>query len=170
MPVIPILTRALREPPAIGRLFSITATTAGTSPCTWSCSLIPKEASLQGGTGLNIYIRQYDALVKSTIKHPAVFGYLVGNEIFVGVTQNPQFWTNFGTLINAAQEIGISQGQNPFLMTAINDEFTPQTSWPAIKLGEQSGKLRNLDSWCITSIGARSLGDRAIRFSPSIWL
>ena len=52
----------------------------------------------QGGTGLNIYIRQYDALVKSTIKHPAVFGYLVGNEIFGGVTQNPQFWTNFGTL------------------------------------------------------------------------
>jgi hypothetical protein len=34
-------------------------------------------------------------------------------------------------------------------MTAINDEFTPQTSWPAIKLGEQSGKLSNLDSWCI---------------------
>jgi len=87
--------------------------------------------------------------VKSTIKHPAVFGYLVGNEIFGGVTQNPQFWTNFGTLINAAQGAGISQGQNPFLMTAINDEFTPQTSWPAIKLGEQSGKLRNLDSWCI---------------------
>ena len=103
----------------------------------------------QGGTGLNNYIRQYDELVKSTVKHPAVFGYLVGNEIFDGVTQNPQFWTNFGTLINAAQGAGLSQGQNPFLMTAINDEFTPQTSWPAIKLGEQSGKLTNLDSWCI---------------------
>ena len=54
-----------------------------------------------------------------------------------------------GTLINAAQGAGLSQGQNPFLMTAINDEFTPQTSWPAIKLGEQSGQLGNLDSWCI---------------------
>ncbi|HYY35703.1 MAG TPA: hypothetical protein VE867_04955, partial [Candidatus Binatia bacterium] len=29
------------------------------------------------------------------------------------------------------------------------DEFTPQTSWPAIKRGEQSGKLSHLDSWCI---------------------
>jgi hypothetical protein len=103
----------------------------------------------QGGAGLNNYIRQYDELVKSTVKHPAVFGYLVGNEIFGGVTQNPQFWTNFGRLIDAAQGAGLSQSQNPFLMTAINDEFTPQTSWPAIKLGEQSGKLRNLDSWCI---------------------
>jgi hypothetical protein len=103
----------------------------------------------QGGTGLNNYIRQYDELVKSTVKHPAVFAYLVGNEIFDGVTQSPQFWTNFGRLIDAAQGAGLSQGQNPFLMTAINDEFTPQTSWPAIKLGEQSGKLRNLDSWCI---------------------
>jgi hypothetical protein len=103
----------------------------------------------QGGTGLNNYIRQYDELVKSTVTHPAVFGYLVGNEIFGGVTQNPQFWQNFGTLINAAQGAGLNQGQNPFLMTAINDEFTPQTSWPAIKLGEQSGKLSNLDSWCI---------------------
>jgi hypothetical protein len=103
----------------------------------------------QGGTGLNNYIRQYDELVKSTAKHPAVFGYLVGNEIFGGVTQNPQFWTNFGRLIDAAHGAGLSQGQNPFLMTAINDEFTPQASWPAIKLGEQSGKLGNLDSWCI---------------------
>jgi hypothetical protein len=99
----------------------------------------------QGGTGLNNYIRQYDELVKSTIKHPAVFGYLVGNEIFGGVTQNPQFWTNFGRLIDSAQGAGLSQDQNPFLATAINDEI----GWPPIKLGEQSGKLRNLDSWCI---------------------
>jgi hypothetical protein len=87
--------------------------------------------------------------VKSTVKHPAVFGYMIGNEIFGGVTQNPQFWQNFGTLINAAQGAGLSQNQNPFLMTAVNDEFTSQTSWPAIKLGEQSGKLTNLDAWCI---------------------
>jgi hypothetical protein len=103
----------------------------------------------QGGVGLDNYIREYTELVKSTVKHPAVFGYLIGNEIFGGVTQNSQFWTNFGKLIDAAQGAGLSQGQAPFLMTATNDEFTPQTSWPAIKLGEQSGKLRNLDSWCI---------------------
>jgi hypothetical protein len=103
----------------------------------------------QGGPGFFDYIRQYDELVKSTVKHPAVFGYMIGNEIFGGVTQNPQFWQNFGTLINAAQGAGLSQSQNPFLMTAVNDEFTPQTSWPAIKLGEQSGKLQNLDAWAI---------------------
>ena len=103
----------------------------------------------QGGNSLNDYIRQYDEMVKSTVKHPAVFGYMIGNEIFDGVTGNPQFWNNFGTLINAAQGAGLSQGQNPFLMSATNDNFTPQNSWPAIKLGEQSGKLANLDSWCI---------------------
>jgi hypothetical protein len=103
----------------------------------------------QGGAGLNDYIRQYDKLVKSTVKHPAVFGYMIGNEIFDSVTGNPQFWTNFGRLIDAAQAAGLSQSQNPFLMTAVNDEFTPQNFWPAINLGEQSGKLRNLDSWCI---------------------
>lgn len=104
----------------------------------------------QGGNGLNNYIRQYDKMVKSTVKHPAVFGYLIGNEIFGGgVTQNSQFWQNFGTLIDAAQGAGLSRGERPFLMTATNDEYTPQTSWPAIKLGEQSGRLRNLDAWCI---------------------
>ena len=38
-----------------------------------------------GGSGLDNYIRDYDRLVKSTIRHPAVFGYMVGNEIFGGV-------------------------------------------------------------------------------------
>jgi hypothetical protein len=103
----------------------------------------------QGGTGLNDYIRQYDKLVKSTAKHPAVFGYMIGNEIFDGVTGNAQFWTNFGKLIDAADGAGRSQGEKPFLTTATNDNFTPQNSWPAIKLGEQSGKLKNLDAWCI---------------------
>ena len=103
----------------------------------------------EGGAEFRKYIRDYDKLVKSTIKHPAVFGYMVGNEIFGGVTQNPQFWRNFGNLIDAASGAGLTQGQKPFLTTAVNDEFTPQTSWPGIKLGEQSGKLGNLDSWSI---------------------
>jgi hypothetical protein len=61
-----------------------------------------------GGNGLNDYIRQYDRLVKSTIRHPAVFGYMVGNEIFGGVTENPQFWANFGKLIDAANGAGLA--------------------------------------------------------------
>ena len=84
----------------------------------------------EGGAEFRKYIRDYEKLVKSTIKHPAVFGYMVGNEIFGGVTQNPQFWRNFGNLIDAASGAGLTQGQKPFLTTAINDEFTPQTSWP----------------------------------------
>jgi hypothetical protein len=102
-----------------------------------------------GGPGLDQYISQYEKLVKSTVTHPAVFGYMIGNEIFDGVTSNPQFWTNFGKLIDAAEAAGLSQGQKPFLTTATNDNFTPQASWPAIQLGEKSGKLKNIDSWTI---------------------
>ena len=102
-----------------------------------------------GGAGLDDYIKQYGELVKSTVKHPAVFGYIIGNEIFDGVTGNATFWANFGKLIDAAQSAGLSQKEKPFLTTATKDDFTPQDTWPAIKLGEQSGKLKNLDAWCI---------------------
>lgn len=106
-----------------------------------------------GGGGrepnLDTYIRHYDKMVKSTIRHPAVFGYMVGNEIFGGVTGNPQFWTNFGKLIDAANGAGLSRGQQPFLMTATNDNFTRADFWPAIKRGEESGKLSHLDAWSI---------------------
>jgi hypothetical protein len=74
---------------------------------------------------------------------------MVGNEIFGGVTENPQFWANFGKLIDAANGAGLSRGQQPFLMSATNDNFTPANTWPAIKLGEQSGKLSHLDAWSI---------------------
>jgi hypothetical protein len=74
---------------------------------------------------------------------------MVGNEIFGGVTGNHQFWANFGKLIDAAHGAGLSRGQNPFLMTATNDNFTRANTWPAIKLGEQSGKLTHLDAWSI---------------------
>ena len=63
-----------------------------------------------GGTGLDNYIRQYDELVKSTVKHPAIFGYAIGNEIFDSVSQSTQFWINFGKLIDAAHGAGVSQG------------------------------------------------------------
>jgi hypothetical protein len=33
----------------------------------------------QSGDGLNLYISQYEKLVKSTVTHPAVFGYMIGN-------------------------------------------------------------------------------------------
>jgi hypothetical protein len=111
-----------------------------------------------GGAGLNTYISQYEKLVKSTVKHPAVFGYVIGNEIFDGVTGNAQFWINFGKLIDAAEAAGLSQGKKPFLTTAITDDFTPQKSWPAIKLGEESGQLKNLDAWSINVYRGPDLG------------
>jgi len=45
--------------------------------------------------GFNDYLRQYRELVKSTFKRPAIFGYMIGNEIFDEVTQNPQFWLTY---------------------------------------------------------------------------
>ena len=112
-----------------------------------------------GGTGLDDYIRQYTELVKSTVTHPAVFGYMVGNEIFGGtLPQDPQFWANFGKLIDAANGAGLSQGQKPFLTTATNDNFTPDDNWPAIQLGEKSGKLKNIDAWTINIYRGPVLG------------
>jgi hypothetical protein len=110
------------------------------------------------GDEFNAYLDHYDKLVKSTVKHPAVFGYIIGNEIFDGVTGNAQFWTNFGKLIDAADAAGRSQGEKPFLTTATNDNFTPENPWPAIKFGEQSGKLKNLDAWCINVYRGPELG------------
>ena len=78
-----------------------------------------------GGRGLDDYITQYEKLVKSTVKHPAIFGYAIGNEIFDSVSQSTQFWINFGKLIDAAHGAGVSQGENPFLITAITDDYTP---------------------------------------------
>jgi len=44
---------------------------------------------IANGAGLDTYIKQYTALVKSTVNHKAVFGYMIGNEIFGGgVTDN----------------------------------------------------------------------------------
>ena len=112
-----------------------------------------------GGMGLNDYIRQYTELVKSTVKHPAVFGYMIGNEIYDGVTGNATFWTNFGKLIDAANDAGLSQrSEKPFLTTATDDNFTLQNSWPAIKLGEASGKLKNLDAWGINVYRGPEIG------------
>ncbi|MGA7129496.1 MAG: hypothetical protein WBZ19_24495, partial [Chthoniobacterales bacterium] len=39
-----------------------------------------------GGSGLDGYITAYEKLVKSTVTHPAVVGYMIGNEIYDGVT------------------------------------------------------------------------------------
>ncbi len=116
----------------------------------------------QGGKGLNDYISEYDKLVKSTVNHPAVFGYMIGNEIFDGVTHNPQFWSNFGKLIDAANDAGLSRGKKPFLTSATNDNFTPQETWPAIKLGEESRHLHNLDSWSINVYRGPTFGDGSV--------
>ena len=100
-----------------------------------------------GGAAYQRYLNDYEMMVKSTIRHPAVLGYCIGNEIFDGVATNPQFWTNFGALVDRADGAGVSMNCKPFLMTAITDDYTPQASWPAIKEGEKSGKLSKLDAW-----------------------
>ena len=116
-------------------------------------SYVQGEVIAAGGSAYQQYLQDYDMMVQSTVKHPAILGYCVGNEIFGGdVTSNPQFWTNFGALVDKAHQAGMSQGVDPFLMTATNDNYTPADAWPAIKQGESSvnsAKLSNLDAWGI---------------------
>ena len=111
-----------------------------------------------GGAAYKQYIEDYQLLVKSTVRHKAVFGYTVGNEIFGGQENNPQFWKNYGNLLNAARTAGQSQGENPFLITATVDNFTPENQWPVIKKGEKSNQLKNLDAWGINIYRGPNLG------------
>jgi hypothetical protein len=113
-------------------------------------SYVQGDVIAAGGAAYNQYVTDYQNMVQSTVTHPAVLGYCVGNEIFGGaVTTNPTFWQNFGALLNAARAAGQSQGVTPFLMTATNDNYTPADAWPAIKLGEASEQLGSLDAWGI---------------------
>ena len=113
-------------------------------------SYVQGDVIAAGGAAYQQYITDYQNLVGSTATHPAILGYCVGNEIFGGdVTSNPQFWVNYGALLNAAKAAGQSQGVTPFLMTATNDNYTPADAWPAIKQGEASGQLNSLDAWGI---------------------
>ena len=113
-------------------------------------SYVQGDLIAAGGPAYQQYLQDYDMMVKSTVNHPAILGYCVGNEIFGGsVTSNPQFWTNYGALIDKAHQAGMSQNVDPFLMTATNDNYTPAETWPAIQQGEASGKLGNLDAWGI---------------------
>lgn len=112
----------------------------------------------EGGAAYQQYITDYTNMVKSTVQHPAIFGYLVGNEITGGVDSNPTFWTNYGALVDAAHNAGVSQGVNPFLSTAIVDDYTPEAQWPSIINGENSGHLGNLDSWMINIYRGPDMG------------
>jgi hypothetical protein len=112
----------------------------------------------EGGAGYQQYLKDYYLLVRSTVSHPAVFGYAVGNEIFGGQENNLQFWRNYGNLLDAAQAAGRSQGEDPFLITATVDNFTPENQWPVIINGERSRQLKNLDAWGINIYRGPNLG------------
>ena len=99
--------------------------------------------------GLARLHQAYKKLVKSTVTHPAVFGYMIGNEIYDGVTGNAQFWTNFGKLIDAANARGSARARNRSSRLRPTTTSRRQASWPAIEKGEQSGKLKNIDAWTI---------------------
>jgi hypothetical protein len=131
----------------------------GTNPVyvlMFSFTLGPQIAA--GGDLYQDYLRQYTELVQSTVTHPAVLGYVIGNEIYDSVTGNPQFWTNYGKLVDTAESAGLSQGKKPFLTTAITDDYTPAAQWPAIKKGEESGQLSNLDAWGINIYRGPAMG------------
>jgi hypothetical protein len=101
------------------------------------------------------YMQHYKEMVASTVKHPAVFGYMIGNEIFDATAANAQFWVNFGKLIDAAVKAGTDVGKKPFITTALTDVVG---YWPAIELGEQSGQVKNIDAWSINIYRGPELG------------
>ena len=131
--------------------FLDTCYNAGTDPIyVVMFSYVQGDVIAAGGAAYDQYLTDYENLVSSTVNHPAILGYCVGNEIFGGdVTSNAQFWINFGALLNRAKQAAQSQGATAFLMTATNDNYTPTDAWPAIKQGESSGQLNNLDAWGI---------------------
>ena len=76
-------------------------------------SYVQGDVIAAGGAAYQQYITDYQNLVGSTATHPAILGYCVGNEIFGGdVTSNPQFWVNYGALLNAAKAAGQSAGSH----------------------------------------------------------
>ena len=109
-----------------------------------------------GGENFERYLSDYEKLVKSTINHPAVFGYMVGNEIFGGgVIFNPNFWINYGKLVDTANAAGLLVGKKkPFLTTATDDKV----GFPPIERGEKSGHLKNLDAWSINIYRGPTMG------------
>ncbi len=102
---------------AIGRQFLDACYNNGTSPIyVVMFSYVQGDVIAAGGAAYQQYITDYQNLVGSTVTHPAILGYCVGNEIFGGdVTSNAQFWVNFGALLNAAKAAGQEQGVTPFL-------------------------------------------------------
>ena len=112
----------------------------------------------EGGAGYLQYLKDYANLVRSTVSHPAVFGYCVGNEIFGGLAGNDQFWNRYGRLVDAAHAAGVQQGEDPLLINATVDNYTPQTQWPVIIRGEQSNQLTHLDAWGINIYRGPNLG------------
>ncbi len=115
---------------------------------------------IAGGTeAYQRYISEWRTLVASTVNHPAVIGYVIGNEIFGGgYVNDPKstFWKNFGALVDAAHSSGMGAGKDPFLTTATNDNYVG--NWNAIQNGERSGRLGHIDSWMINIYRGRHFG------------
>jgi hypothetical protein len=118
----------------------------GTKPIYVVMTTYMQGSLIQNGTGVTGYLSDWQKLVKSTVNHPAVLGYMVGNEIYSDTSG--AFWTNYGKIVDAAHAAGLTQSHDPFLLTAIVDNYSGGT-WSVIAGGEGSGKVANLDAWAI---------------------
>jgi hypothetical protein len=122
------------------------------------------QAAVEHGNDLPKFAGQWVKLVKSTVNHPAVIGYTVGNEIFDKASKDSRsnFWKNYGKILDAAYNAGTSAGKAPFLIAAINDEpngSTPDQYWPVIKVGEESGQIAHLSGWAINVYRGPNFGE-----------
>jgi hypothetical protein len=110
-----------------------------------------------------LYEGQWRKLVQSTVNHPAVAGYILGNEIFGGARNSKsQFWKNYGRILNAAYLAGVSVSNPPFLIAAINDDVSgqpPNLYWPVIQAGTESGQIGHLGGWAINVYRGPTFGE-----------
>jgi hypothetical protein len=122
------------------------------------------QASVERGIDLPAYESQWEKLVKSTVNHPAVVGFTLGNEIFDRASKDSKskFWVNYGKILQAAYKAGLSVGKAPFLIAAINDEpagTPPNQYWPVIQAGEESGQIARLGGWAINVYRGPNFGE-----------
>jgi len=119
--------------------------------------------ALETGKGLGDLKYQWELLVKSTVTHPAVVGYVLGNEIYGQATNaNAPFWKNYGTLLDNSVQAAKSQGKTTLFMAAINDDVrdggTPNQYWPVIEAGEKSGHIANMKCWGLNLYRGAEMG------------
>lgn len=91
---------------------------------------------------------QFSETVKAIGSHPAVLGFIVGNEVNNADTiASPSFWSNIEELCQSVHE----EAPGKLSLLSLVDD-----SMKSVSLGEASGSLKSLDIWGINSYRGNS--------------